>query len=382
MISWKKLIKFIKKWCTAILLLVVLLLAFSSIVALISASQWGLDLTLFPGLVRLQALWFIIGAGVFLFTYLGLEFDLIVEISPVIALVVIGLLVWTRLAGVAVYGSYRWISVGPITFQPSELAKISTLLLVAYGYRYRDQLPKVLISSVFVLLQLMLIVIQPDLGTTLLILSGVFVSIFFLGIPIIVFVGIVSVFAIVLPIVWNHLKDYQKLRIIYFLNPAIDPHGHGYNILQALISVGAGGLSGMGIYNATQAKYGFLPVATADFLFASYAQAVGFAGVAALLLLYFILFFCIWLHGTMVNELDRKAFIYGVLWIWFFTFWINIGMNVGVMPITGVPLPFFSYGGTQTVVSFIMLALVLGASKEKIVVDSIEKLRFGEKNDR
>jgi len=370
--------KHIKKWCAVILLLAVVVLMSASIIALISASQWGVQVTPLPRLAKMQMIWFAVGIVSFIVIYMWVDFDAVVEIAPLIAVFVIGLLVWTKFMGISIYGSRRWIAVGNFTLQPSEFAKISTLLMAVYAYKYKEDSIRMTISVVFILLTLGLILIQPDLGTTILIASGVLVSVFFMGIPTVIFLGAVAFIAILLPIAWNHLKEYQKLRVKYFLNPSIDPHGHGYNIIQALTAVGAGGISGMGIYNATQAKYGFLPVATADFLFASYAQAVGFVGVVVLFIAYGVLFFCLWLYGLTTEDMARKAFIYGALWMWFFTFWINIGMNIGVMPVTGVPLPFFSYGGTQTLANFLMLGLIMQATKEKIVVDRIEKLKFGE----
>jgi len=377
-ISIEALRKYLKKWCGFLLALTIIVLMSASIIALIAASQWGIHITMLPRLAKLQMIWFAISILAFIVLYLWVDFDFVVEIAPLIALLVIGLLLWTKIMGVSIYGSRRWVAIGSFTLQPSEFAKISSLLMTVYAYRYKEDLIRVTISVILILITLGLIIVQPDLGTTILIASGVLVSVFFMGIPTIIFLGAVAFMAILLPILWNHLKEYQKLRVKYFLNPAIDPHGHGYNIIQALTAVGAGGISGMGIYNATQAKFGFLPVATADFLFASYAQAVGFIGVIVLFIAYGVLFFCLWLYGFTTDDMGRKAFIYGALWIWFFTFWVNIGMNIGVMPVTGVPLPFFSYGGTQTLANFIMLALIMQATREKVVVDSIEKLKFGE----
>ncbi len=364
------------KWCFPILWLVLIGLMFFSVVALIAASQWGLDTNLFPKLAKLQTLWFLVGILSFTLVYILGDFDVILELSPLIATIVLILLFWTKLFGISIYGSKRWISLGLFTLQPSEFAKFSSLLMVSYAYKYRDSHFRLVLSVILILVTLGMIIVQPDLGTTLVILSAILISVFFMGIPTWIFIGNIASFSLLLPILWNHLKDYQKLRIKYFLNPSIDPHGHGYNIIQALIAVGAGGKYGMGLWNATQAKFGFLPVATADFLFASFAQALGFIGVVTLFLLYAVFFFCMWMYGAMVSDITKKSYIYGTLWIWFFTFWINIGMNIGVMPVTGVPLPFFSYGGTQTISNFIMLALVVLATKESAAHD-ITKLRFG-----
>ncbi len=378
MLSLHRFKKYLGKWCSLVILVAVVVLMIFSIIAIIASSQWGMTPVRLPRLAKLQIIWFALSIITFSLLYIFFEFDIFVDLSPLIGVLIIGMLIWTKLFGVSIYGAKRWLSLGFFTLQPSELAKASTLLLIIYGYRYRSCPIRLSISIILNIITLGLIIIQPDLGTTLVILSSILVSVFFMGIPTLVFVGSVAAFSIAIPLVWNHLKEYQKLRIRYFLNPFVDPHGHGYNIIQALTAVGAGSITGMGIYNATQAKYGFLPVATADFLFASFAQAVGFLGVLGLFLAYAILFLCIWLYGMLPEDAGRRAFIYGVLWMWFFTFWVNVGMNIGVMPVTGVPLPFFSYGGTQTLTNFILLALVLLAGKERIVVDSIKKLKFGD----
>ncbi len=348
-----------------------------SILAIVGASQWGLTIHPFPPLARRQLVWIALGVASMLFLWIQpFAFDEIVELSPAWGILEIFLLALVLVVGRNVFGSKRWIVLFGFSFQPSELAKIVVPLLVVYGYRHRRDWKRWGAAGLLLIGILFLILVEPDLGTTLLLLIEAFAVMFYLFVPLRFVVAGLAAGLLALPAVVGMLKDYQRRRLLYFLNPSLDPHGHGYNIIQSLIAVGAGGFKGMGLYNATQAKFGFLPVATADFLFAAYAQAFGFVGVVALVLTYTLLIVVLFLLSSIVKDEELGGFTFGVATMFLFSFMVNVGMNMGLMPVTGIPLPLFSYGGSQVVVSFVALGLITIGNMSRSTAQSSKELKF------
>lgn len=249
-------------------------------------------------------------------------------------------------------GAQRWLNLGLFRFQPSELMKMAVPMMVAW-YLAEHHLPpkfvQLVVASTMIAVPVAMIAKQPDLGTALLIGSaGIFV-ILFAGIHwlwVAILGGVSAAFA---PIVWYLMHDYQRRRVITFLNPENDPLGAGYHIIQSKIAIGSGGLYGKGWLNGTQSQLNFLPERSTDFIFAAFAEEFGFIGVIMLLAMYFFVV----LRGLYISSQAQDTFtrlLGGSLIMTFFVYLaVNIGMVTGLLPVVGLPLPMVSYGGTSTV---------------------------------
>lgn len=265
-------------------------------------------------------------------------------------------------AGKEVWGAQRWIAIGPFSFQPSELAKVVVIICLARYLASREEeihRPKtLLISLVIVLLPVVLIYRQPDLGTSLVMLSIWFGMLFIAGAPL-KWLGLaLSVPFVGFPLIWAIMKDYMRRRFMTFLSPDRDPFGEGYNVIQARISVGSGGWWGRGLGNGTQTQLNFLRVQHTDFIFAVLGEEAGFFGALALLALFGALFW----RCLRVARKSRDAFgrylAAGVVSMLLFQVFVNIGMNIGITPVTGITLPLISFGGSSLITVFICLGLL------------------------
>ena len=291
------------------------------------------------------------------------DYRVVGALAPLIYAGTLGLLVLVLVAGNTVFGAQRWIDVGPIAFQPSELAKFAVLIALA---RYLGEksakearAPRTLaISLLIVALPVALVYRQPDLGTALVLMAIWFGVAFAAGAPLVVLGGLLSVPFVGFPLVWRLLKDYMRRRLMTFLQPDKDPLGEGYNIIQARISVGAGGPWGRGLGNGTQTQLNFLRVQHTDFIFAVLGEELGFAGAVAMLALFAALFW----RCLRVARYSRDAFgrllATGVTTMLLFQVFVNIGMNIGLLPVTGIPLPFISFGGSSLISIFMCLGLL------------------------
>ena len=276
-------------------------------------------------------------------------------------LVNLGLLALTLAVGTGVGGASRWVAVGPLVFQFSELAKVLVVgVLAAYLAGRRDRMESlwVIIGAVLLTVPpLVLVMLQPDLGTSL-VFGAILAGMLFLVGASLTWLGILGGAGLAsLPIVWNHvLLDYQRERILSFLNPSADPLGSGYQLVQSQIAVGSGGLLGKGLTNGTQNQLDFLPVQTTDFVFAILAEELGFLGGVVVLALYGALIWRLLVAAWRCRDPFGTAFAGGVASIVLFQLLVNVGMVLGIMPITGIPLPFITHGGA----SLTSLALALG----------------------
>ncbi|MEA2578886.1 MAG: rod shape determining protein RodA [Chloroflexota bacterium] len=279
---------------------------------------------------------------------------------PVYALQ-LGLLGLTLAIGDGIGGSARWINIGPLTFQFSELAKILMIIVLAQYLASRqaklDSLRTILGACVLVGPPLVLVMLQPDLGTSLVfaaILAGMLwmsgASLMWLGA---LGAGVVAM----IPIAWTYiLRDYQKERLTSFLNPTPDITGSGYQLYQSQIAVGSGGWFGRGLTNGTQAQGDFLPVQTTDFVFSVLAEELGFIGGVVLFVLFALLLWRVLVAGWRSRDPFGTMFAAGVASMVLFQLVVNVGMVMGIMPITGIPLPFVTHGGA----SLVSMAIGLG----------------------
>ena len=281
-------------------------------------------------------------------------------------IVVLFLLVWASLYGIKASGSQRWINLYFINLQPSELMKIAIIICLA-KYYHRVQLNKVnsfqVIFTVLVILILpiMFVITQPDLGTSILIALSGLVVIWLAGINIKYFIYSFIVLLISMPFAIAFLQPYQKLRILTFLNPDRDPLGAGYQIIQSKIAVGSGGLTGKGFLKGTQSYLEFLPEKHTDFIFTLFSEEHGFFGSVSLLLLYAVIIYRILKIGSISRSHFSKLFCYGYGSAIFFYVTVNMSMVLGLLPIVGSPLPIMSYGGSSMLATMIGLAIVMSA---------------------
>ncbi|TRW96572.1 rod shape-determining protein RodA [Paracoccus sp. M683] len=270
-------------------------------------------------------------------------------------------------------GAQRWIEIGPIRLQPSELMKFALVLILAAYYDWLDiektsRIQWVVVPAVLILLPTFLVLTQPDLGTAIMLVAGGGIVMFAAGVSLWYFAAVIAVVGgLVFAVLesrgteWQLLKDYQYRRIDTFLDPTTDPLGAGYNITQAQIALGSGGWSGRGYMQGTQSRLNFLPEKHTDFIFTVLAEEFGFVGAFSLLVLYaLIIGFC--LYSALTNR-DRFASLLtiGVAGAFFLYFAVNMGMVMGLMPVVGVPLPLVSYGGTAMMILLMAFGMVQSA---------------------
>ena len=281
-------------------------------------------------------------------------------------LLTIAMLIWTINFGVTASGSQRWIDLYFINLQPSELMKVFIILCLAkYFHRKRlenvNSLYSVIISLIIIFLPMSLVIIQPDLGTSLLIsISGILV-LWFSGLNHKYFFYSFLISILSLPFIISFLQPYQKLRILTFLNPDRDPLGAGYQIIQSKIAVGSGGFFGKGYLKGTQSYLEFLPEKHTDFIFTLFSEEFGFVGSTILLLIYAIIIYRIIKIGSISRSYFAKLFCYSFGASIFVYIVINMSMVLGMLPIVGSPLPIMSYGGSSMLATMIGLGIVMSA---------------------
>lgn len=284
--------------------------------------------------------------------------QLMMRFAVPIYIVGVALLVGVELFGIIKKGAQRWIDVG-IVIQPSEILKIATPLMLAWWFQRRESAirwPDFFIAAILLMIPVGLIMKQPDLGTSLLVMgSGLFV-IFLAGLPWKVIFALTAAGAAFLPIGWTMMHNYQRERVMTLIDPTSDPLGKGFHIIQSMIAIGSGGTVGKGWMNGTQGHLQFIPERTTDFIFAVYSEEFGLIGNGVLLFLYLLLIG----RGLLIAANAPTLFsrlLAGALTLMFFTYaFVNMGMVSGILPVVGVPLPFMSYGGT----AFVTLGLGVG----------------------
>ena len=331
-----------------------------------------LDLPLLGGLLLLSAIGLVVlysagGESIQLVARqgirLGIAFTVMIVIAqiaprhlfywaPWMYLAVIGLLLAVLLVGDIQQGAQRWLKVGPLNFQPSEAAKVTVPLMLAYYFADRPLPPgflRLLLAALMIVVPTLLIAKQPDLGTALLIASSGCFVLFLSGMSWRLIVAVAALAAAAAPALWYLMHDYQRRRVLTFLNPEQDPLGAGYHIIQSKIAIGSGGLYGKGWLNGTQSQLDFLPERSTDFIFAVFSEEFGLLGALVLLAAYLFVV----LRGLHIATQAQDTFgrlVAGSLVLTFFVYvFVNIGMVSGILPVVGLPLPLLSYGGTSLV---------------------------------
>ncbi len=329
--------------------------------------------TKYTGFHTKQMLW--IGAGmVAMFIFAKIDYHRLIDWVPWAYGVCLVSLVAVKLVGTKVLGARRWIKIGPMHFQPSEWVKLILILAVA---RYFANLGgrRLTWTDIFkafglVGLPMVLVIIQPDLGTTLTYVPILVAGLFLGGINIRQALVLLTCGAVLVAGVWTSgkvLKPYQKARLTSFINPDNDPKGSGYQIRQSLIAVGSGGVWGKGAAKGTQTQGDFLPIPHADFIFAAFGEEHGFVGSLLVLLLYFCILMRLIQNAQTAADLSGSLIIMGVVAVLTFQIAVNVGMVIGFMPVTGIPLPLMSYGGSSVLFTFLALGVAMNVRMRRFV---------------
>ena len=353
------------------LLLLVLAISFIGLLNIYSTG-YSLDNYRQETLYIKQAQWIIIGL-ILMGIVICIDYRFISQFAYVFYAISIILLLVVSLYGYTTHGSQRWIVIGGFFFQPSELVKLTIIIALA---KYFDdhmiersyKLRELFVPFFIVLIPVLLILKQPDLGTALMLLLIVLSIIFFIGIKWRSLFMAIACGGMLIPISWLLLKDYQKERIMTFLDPESDPLGSGYHIIQSIIAVGSGGIFGKGYLKGTQTQLKFLPVQQTDFVFSVFAEEWGFLGGVILMIMFVVLI--LWCLKIALHSRDLSGMLisFGVTMLIFWEVFINIGMVLGMLPVVGIPLPFLSYGGSSMVVLMIATGLLLNVSMRRFIL--------------
>lgn len=324
----------------------------------------GIDSTIFKD----QLVNFIVG---YIVLFIGYKFSLnFFKLNhKLFYWVIFATLVFVYIFGESIRGSKRWIDLYFFNYQPSEFLKVFYVIyLASFLTNVKDEFDRCcldfrsFIYSLFLFgLPILIILRQPDLGSSL-VYMAIYVGLLFLnGTSIKYFVNGFVLILISTPMLWHFLKDYQKNRLLSFVNPDVDPSGIAYNSIQSIIAVGSGGFFGKGLGLGTQSRLSFLPENHTDFVYASFVEQFGFLGGIILACLFGYLIYRL-VNKAMQHRNDNFTylFILGVLLIFLTQFFINTGMNLGILPVTGIPLPLISYGGSSVVSLLFVIGLVLG----------------------
>lgn len=397
------------------LIAVALLLSVFGIAMIYSAGVVNVPSAVTQGAWLRQLLWFVISLGAFTVAT-RIKPGWVEWVSIPAYLVAVVLLALTLVIGTGAgtaEGVQGWIQVGPARFQPSEFAKVAAALGLARLLASRDEPPAnlrdLLAPAALIAVPLALVVRQPDLGTALAFVGLLFAALFWVGTPLlflfllatpgfalilsfdtrvwsaffVALIGILYLYryrlylaeslAVVLgnlaagtiaaPL-WGSLADYQKNRLLVFLDPALDPRGAGWNLIQSKVAVGSGGLLGKGFTMGTQKRLDFLPEQHTDFIFSVIGEELGFLGVAAVIILFSMFLYRVVKLAERTADPFAALVIFGIFGTWLVHIFVNIGMTIGLVPITGIPLPFVSYGGTFLLTCWVMTALVARLSSD------------------
>jgi len=321
-----------------------------------------------------QLIYLFVGIAMFIL-FSRFDYQIHYLLAKLYALGSLLLLLLPFLFGAVTRGAVRWLQIGSLTLQPSELIKPFLIIIFAGFLSSKpsfSQIKRLIISILLLAIPVLLIFKQPDLGSTLVVVVIWLAILFASYIPKAYWLGLTALTLIVGPIGWRFLADYQKQRLITFLNPYADPRGAGYHMLQSIIAVGSGGLLGRGLGSGVQSQLRFLPENHTDFIFASIAEELGFIGAVSLILIYFYLLKRIFNLSQNAPDKFSQLLTIGVFAMLFFQATVNIGMNLGLLPITGITLPLVSSGGSSILATMISLGIVHNISLHQQRKSSLE----------
>lgn len=301
----------------------------------------------------------------------ALDFEILLELNKIIFILYTALLILVLVIGTgrAETGTNGWISLGPVNIQPSEFAKIGFILtFAAHLNAVSDKInsfKSICLLMLHLLIPLALILLQPDYGTAMVFIFIAIIMLFFAGLKLRYFLIAGGAFLACAPFIWMFLDEFQKNRILVFLNPELSPTGAGYNVIQSKLAVGSGMMFGKGLFKGTQTQMDFLPGKHTDFIFAVAGEELGFLGSILIIALLCAIIFILIKNAAEVKKNSGSYILAGIAAMLIFQSFENIGMCIGIMPVTGIPLPFFSYGGSSILTTFISTGIALSALKRR-----------------
>lgn len=323
-----------------------------------------------------QILWIIIGL-VFFVTLSSMDYCRFEDVAYFLYGLALVFLLLVFVLGVIRLGAQRWLKFGWFNFQPSELAKLATVIFMA-KYFSRKSVDEIFVSSgrfgivrgliipfFFVAIPMGLIIEQPDLGSGMLVLILFIAMLYVTNVKLRYIFLFLTILIVPAPVLWHFLRGYQKERLMVFINPNIDPMGAGYTIIQSKIAIGSGGFFGKGWLAGTQSQLHFLPESHTDFIFATFAEEWGLLGCVVLLVLYYLLIREGFSIASRTHDYFGKLLAVGISLMLAIQVFINIAMNLGLAPVVGIPLPLFSYGGSSVFITFIALGILASINRSR-----------------
>jgi rod shape determining protein RodA len=325
-----------------------------------------------------QILWVIIGLFVYLLVS-NFNYRRLWDWTYVLYTIMLVLLLLVFILGIARSGAQRWLRIAWFNFQPSEIAKLIIVIFLAkyFSQKSVDDVSlkavrfgifrAVILPFIFIAIPVGLIIEQPDLGSGSIVFLIFFAMLYLSNIRLRYTLIVLVLAALSFPVLWNFLRDYQRDRILVFLNPNIDPLGAGYTVIQSKIAIGSGGFFGKGWLSGTQSQLHFLPESHTDFIFATFTEEWGFLGGILLISLYFLLIRQAILIAEKTSDHFGRLLSLGIALMFCFQIFINIAMNMGLAPVVGLPLPLMSYGGSSVIMTFIALGIIANINKNRAV---------------
>jgi len=359
------------------ILIIAVIIAVTGILSIYS-STYQKEGKLWQEIYKRQMLWVVMGLGCFL-AMSNFNYRRLWDWTYFLYALAVFFLLLVFILGVVRMGAQRWLRFAWFNFQPSEFAKLITVIFLAkyFSKKKADDislsstkfglLRGVVLPFIFVAIPMGLIIEQPDLGSGLIMLL-LFISLLYLTNVKLRYIFIfVLIMLLPLPLFWHFLREYQKERLLVFLNPNIDPLGAGYTVIQSKIAIGSGWLWGKGWLSGTQSQLHFLPESHTDFIFATFAEEWGFIGSIALLVLYYLIIRQGFIIAQRTHDHFGRLLAFGISLMLAIQIFVNIAMNLGLAPIVGLPLPLMSYGGSSVLVTFIALGILVNIDKTRAV---------------
>lgn len=360
-----------------LILIVALIIAGLGILSIYS-SNYQKEGQLWQDIFKRQALWVIIGL-IFFILASGLDYRRFLDWTYLLYGAAIFFLFLVFALGLTRLGAQRWLKIAWFNFQPSEFAKLIIVIFLARYFSRKEvydmSLPSakfgifrgLMLPFFFVAIPMGLIIEQPDLGSGLIVLFIFIAMLYITGVKLRYIFTLLVVFIIPLPLLWHMLRDYQKERLLVFLNPNIDPLGAGYTIIQSKIAIGSGGIWGKGWLSGTQSQLHFLPESHTDFIFATFAEEWGLWGSFILIFLYYLLIRQGFVIAQRTQDYFGKLLAYGISLMLSIQIFVNIAMTLGFAPVVGLPLPLMSYGGSSVLATFIALGILVSIDRKRAV---------------
>ncbi len=350
-----------------VLLVLVLLICALGVLEIYSATIG----TKFVG-VHIKQIYWVLGGVALMFMMSLFNYQALLARVPLLYIISIASLVAVKLFGEKYLGARRWIRVpGLGHFQPSEWVKLVLILAVAKYFsdnvKGEPDGQDMVKAAALVGVPMLMVLVQPDLGTALTYLPIAIMGLFLGGMKLRHALVVLAIAAMLAPVGWHFLKPYQRDRLTSFMQPEADSQGKGYQVIQSLVAVGSGGIFGKGTAQGSQTQGQFLPVPHTDFIFAAFAEEHGFIGAMAVLLLYFIVLMRLIQNAQTAPDRAGAFVVMGVVAVLAFHILVNVGMVVGFMPVTGIPLPLMSYGGSSVLFMFLALGIVMNIRMRRFV---------------